>query len=166
MYSGWDERVKDAKAFINMDGSNTMHFPGFSAEAAAFLARERDVIGIGVDTISLDPGKDKEYKAHKAHYDFQRLDLLDSTPSCFRELLTCNHIHHNAENDGSEESTAKQKMCFPFEVNSLLVIIRLLCFGTTTSDESTISIAACFNTSKGWTPNPYNSPALSESHSG
>ena len=66
MYSGWDAKVKDAKAFINMDGANTMHFPGFSAEAALFLARERDVVGIGVDTLSLDPGNDKAYKAHKA----------------------------------------------------------------------------------------------------
>jgi len=66
MYSGWDAKVNDAKAFINMDSSNTMHFPGFSPEAAAFLVLERDVVGIGVDTVSLDPGKDKEYKAHKA----------------------------------------------------------------------------------------------------
>lgn len=66
MYSGWDAKVNDAKAFINMDGSGAMHFPGFSPEAALFLARERDVVGIGVDTLSLDPGKDKEYKAHKA----------------------------------------------------------------------------------------------------
>ncbi len=66
MYSGWDAKVNDAKAFINMDSANAMHFPGFSPEAAAFLVLERDVVGIGVDTVSLDPGKDKEYKAHKA----------------------------------------------------------------------------------------------------
>lgn len=66
MYSGWEAKVNDAKAFINMDGANTMHFPGFSLEAALFLVKERDVVGIGVDTISLDPGKDKEYKSHKA----------------------------------------------------------------------------------------------------
>ncbi|MGH9947161.1 MAG: cyclase family protein [Pyrinomonadaceae bacterium] len=66
MYSGWDAKVGDAKAFINMDGSNTMHFPGFSPEAAEFLVKERDVVGIGVDVMSLDPGNDKEYKAHKA----------------------------------------------------------------------------------------------------
>jgi kynurenine formamidase len=65
MYSGWEEKVKDAKAFINMDGANTMHFPGFSPEAADFLLRERDVVGIGVDVLSIDPGKDKEYKVHK-----------------------------------------------------------------------------------------------------
>jgi kynurenine formamidase len=66
MYSGWESRVHDSKAFINMDSANTMHFPGWSAEAATFLARERDVVGIGVDVLSLDPGKDKEYHAHKA----------------------------------------------------------------------------------------------------
>lgn len=65
MYSGWDAKIKDAKSFINMDASGAMHFPGFSPEAAEFLVRERDVVGIGVDTISLDPGRDKEYKAHK-----------------------------------------------------------------------------------------------------
>jgi kynurenine formamidase len=65
MYSGWDAKVHDAKAFINLDGSNTMRFPGFSPEAVEFLLRERDVAGIGVDTISVDPGRDKEYKVHK-----------------------------------------------------------------------------------------------------
>ncbi len=66
MYSGWDAKVGEAKAFINMDGSNTMHFPGFSPEAAAFLTRERDIVGIGVDTLSIDPGIDKQFKAHRA----------------------------------------------------------------------------------------------------
>ena len=66
MYSGWDAKIKDAKAFLNLDGTNTLHFPGFSAEAATFLVREREVVGIGVDTLSLDTGNDKAYKAHKA----------------------------------------------------------------------------------------------------
>ncbi|WP_223807296.1 cyclase family protein [Montanilutibacter psychrotolerans] len=73
MYSGWEERIHDAAAFINAEGPTaagelepTMHFPGFSPEATAFLASERDVVGIGVDTLSLDPGKDKQYRAHKS----------------------------------------------------------------------------------------------------
>jgi kynurenine formamidase len=65
MNSGWDAKVNDPKAFLNSDDSNVMHFPGFAAETAAFLARERHVVGIGVDTLSLDPGRDKEYNAHK-----------------------------------------------------------------------------------------------------
>jgi kynurenine formamidase len=66
MRSGWDARIGDARAFVNADASGTMHFPGFSPEAASFLVRSRDVAGIGVDTLSLDPGPDKTYAAHKA----------------------------------------------------------------------------------------------------
>ncbi len=66
MASGWDARIADAKSFLDADDHNTLHFPGFSLEAAEFLARERDVSGIGVDTLSLDPGVDKAYRAHKA----------------------------------------------------------------------------------------------------
>ena len=66
MVSGWDSRIKDAKAFVNMDASGAMHFPGFSPEAVAFLAQARRVSGIGVDTLSLDPGLDITYAAHKA----------------------------------------------------------------------------------------------------
>lgn len=65
MYSGWDAKIGDAKAFINMDDSKTMRFPGFSVEAAEFLIKQRDVVGIGVDTLSLDAGRDKQYPAHK-----------------------------------------------------------------------------------------------------
>jgi kynurenine formamidase len=66
MASGWDSRINDAKAFVNADASGAMHFPGFSLEAASFLARSRQVSGIGVDTLSLDPGLDVTYAAHKA----------------------------------------------------------------------------------------------------
>jgi kynurenine formamidase len=66
MASGWDSRIKDARAFLNADASGALHFPGFSPEAAAFLARSRDVSGIGVDTLSIDPGVDNTYATHKA----------------------------------------------------------------------------------------------------
>jgi kynurenine formamidase len=66
MYSGWDAKAGDPKAFLNMDRSDTMHFPGFAPKTCDFLVNERDVSGIGVDTISFDVGPDKEYKAHKA----------------------------------------------------------------------------------------------------
>jgi kynurenine formamidase len=66
MMSGWDTRIGDPKAFVNHDASGVMHFPGFSAEAATFLAKSRDISGIGVDTLSVDPGPDVTYAAHKA----------------------------------------------------------------------------------------------------
>jgi kynurenine formamidase len=64
--SGWDARIGDAKAFVNHDAAGAMHFPGFSVEAAKFLASSRNVSGLGVDTLSLDPGLDATYATHKA----------------------------------------------------------------------------------------------------
>lgn len=66
MKSGWDRKAMQGDAFIGMDTTNTMHFPGFSETACAFLVNERDISGVGVDTISFDIGADKEYRAHKA----------------------------------------------------------------------------------------------------
>ena len=65
MNSGWSAKVRDAEAFVNLDGSGEMHFPAFSAAAATFLVRERDVVGIGVDTLSVDIGPSTEFPVHK-----------------------------------------------------------------------------------------------------
>ncbi|MDR7519823.1 MAG: cyclase family protein [Armatimonadota bacterium] len=64
MHSGWESRVGSVQAFRNPDAGGVMHFPGFHPEAAEFLLRERDVVGIGVDTLSLDYGASKDFKTH------------------------------------------------------------------------------------------------------
>ena len=66
MYSGWDVKAHDPQDYLGTDKSNTLHFPGFAEETCQFLVTERDIAGIGVDTISLDIGPSKEFKAHKA----------------------------------------------------------------------------------------------------
>jgi len=66
MLSGWAEKVGDPHAYLDMDATNTMHFPGVPIAAIEFLSRERDISGVGVDTISFDPGHDKEFRSHKA----------------------------------------------------------------------------------------------------
>ena len=63
--SGWGAKAGDAKAFLGQDRSKTLHFPGFSKEACAFLLAEREVAGLGVDTLSLDCGASKDFAAHK-----------------------------------------------------------------------------------------------------
>ena len=40
------------------------HFPGLSVEAAALLARERKVAGIGIDTPSVDYGPSAKFETH------------------------------------------------------------------------------------------------------
>ena len=53
--SGWSTR-RGAAAFINAreDGP---HSPGFEAAASQFLAEQRDVLGVGVETIGTDAGQ-------------------------------------------------------------------------------------------------------------
>ena len=64
MNSGWDRRVGDSQAFLNADAHGGMHFPGFAADAAQFLTEERDIVGVGVDTLSLDVGTSDGFPAH------------------------------------------------------------------------------------------------------
>ena len=64
MHSGWERFANDQEKFRNMDASGTMHFPGFSPDAAAMLIEEREIVGIGVDTLSLDFGASKDFKVH------------------------------------------------------------------------------------------------------
>ena len=53
--SGWSAR-RGAAAFINAreDGP---HSPGFEAAASRLLAEQRDVLGVGVETIGTDAGQ-------------------------------------------------------------------------------------------------------------
>ncbi|MDZ4764197.1 MAG: cyclase family protein [Chloroflexota bacterium] len=64
MYSGWESRWDDVDAFRNADADGVMHFPGFSGEAAAWLVENRRIFGIGVDTLSLDPGNSTTFDTH------------------------------------------------------------------------------------------------------
>ena len=64
MHSGWEARANDQAAFRNADAQDAMHFPGFGREAAEFLVKERSIVGIGVDTLSLDLGTSKDFAAH------------------------------------------------------------------------------------------------------
>ena len=51
----WSKR-KDPKDYINVKG-NGPHTPGFAKETSAFLAKERDVLGVGVETVGTDAGQ-------------------------------------------------------------------------------------------------------------
>ena len=53
--TGWSTRT-DRAAFLNV-GSDGPHSPGFDADASRMLAHERDVLGVGVETIGTDAGQ-------------------------------------------------------------------------------------------------------------
>ncbi len=64
---GTEKTGKDAVA--------ELHFPGFSAEAVAFLLTKRTITGIAIDTPSIDPGSSKEFKVHREICNAQKLAL-------------------------------------------------------------------------------------------
>ena len=53
--TGWSRRA-DPKAFLNV-AADGPHSPGFRADASRMLAHERDVLGVGVETIGTDAGQ-------------------------------------------------------------------------------------------------------------
>jgi kynurenine formamidase len=64
MYSGWERRLPNTAAYKNADASGTYHFPGFGLEAVEWLLDRRRIAGIGVDTLSLDPGVSTTFDVH------------------------------------------------------------------------------------------------------
>ena len=42
-----------------------LHFPGFGADACAWLIRRRRVRALGVDSLSIDPGNSSTFDTHK-----------------------------------------------------------------------------------------------------
>jgi kynurenine formamidase len=65
MRSGWDRRVT-GDGFRNADADGVMHFPGFHVEAAQLLMEEANVVGMAVDTLSLDFGRSADFVTHYA----------------------------------------------------------------------------------------------------
>jgi len=63
--TGWDSRWSNMRDYRNADAQGTMHFPGFSIDAARVLVEARQVVAIGIDTLSVDPGNDKNFTVHR-----------------------------------------------------------------------------------------------------
>jgi len=64
MLSGWDKFVASPK-FRNVaaDGK-TMQFPSFNLEAAKLLMETRSVVGLAVDSLSIDVGNSTKFDVH------------------------------------------------------------------------------------------------------
>ena len=61
--SGWADHVMGDK-FRNADDAGVMHFPGFHVEAVQMLLEEAEVVGVGVDTLSIDFGPSQDFITH------------------------------------------------------------------------------------------------------
>ncbi|MBD2436646.1 cyclase family protein [Nostoc sp. FACHB-110] len=61
VYTGWQHKWGDRRAFFNQDTQGMMHFPGFSSYATQFLLNQRRISGVGIDTHGVDPGNDQSF---------------------------------------------------------------------------------------------------------
>jgi kynurenine formamidase len=57
--TGWDAFLGDPGRYVGPAA------PGLSAEAVELLVHERGVVGIGIDTLSIDAGASETYPAHR-----------------------------------------------------------------------------------------------------
>jgi kynurenine formamidase len=85
-YTGWEDRWNSPKAFRNAGADGQPHFPGFSVEAATFLVKTRNAVGLGIDTMSIDPGASKTYPVHlftakESVYQLENVANLGLVPS-------------------------------------------------------------------------------------
>ena len=101
MYSGWEARLSDPLAYINQDADGVQHYPGFHPEAAAFLVEERDIVGIGVDTLSQDYGASTDFATHvticgSGKYGIENVAALASVPPAGAVVVVGGPKHQGA----------------------------------------------------------------------
>ncbi len=83
----WPERERYlGTAILGDEAIALLHFPGLDPAAARWLAVERSIGAVGLDTASIDRGQSKEFGAHVAlmEYDipvFENVASLDRLPA-------------------------------------------------------------------------------------
>ena len=88
--TGWAARWPDANAYLGTErrgpgGVAELSFPGITPAAADFLANEREVRAVGLDTPSLDMSNSASFLAHRILFDkdipgFENVASLDGLP--------------------------------------------------------------------------------------
>ena len=65
LHTGWGLKWHDADAYVGADDQGVPHFPGYGAQVAEFLAEERSVRALGIDTLSADVGRSGSLPVHR-----------------------------------------------------------------------------------------------------
>ena len=87
--TGWDRFWPDARRYLGDSSpgdASGLRFPGFGAAAARALVEERGVVGLGVDTASLDVGSSTDFPVHRiaaarGAYGLENLTGLGALPA-------------------------------------------------------------------------------------
>jgi kynurenine formamidase len=88
--TGFSRRWPGAERYLGTslrgaEGAANLHFPGLHPEAARWIAANRPVRAIGIDTASIDFGKSTRFESHRALYErdipaFENLTALERLP--------------------------------------------------------------------------------------
>ncbi|MGH2508034.1 MAG: cyclase family protein [Ktedonobacteraceae bacterium] len=88
IHTGWGKR-QGREAFLNIDSDGVAHSPGFHPTCSAWLAHERAILGVGVETVGTDAGQaggfDPAFPSHSYMHGAGRFGLtslinLDQLP--------------------------------------------------------------------------------------
>jgi kynurenine formamidase len=84
--TGWGSRWSSVRDYSNADAKGALHFPGYSEDAARFLAEGRNALGLGIDTANLDRGSARksavnQYAAEHGLYLLANVANLDRMPA-------------------------------------------------------------------------------------
>jgi kynurenine formamidase len=84
--TGWAARWNSPRDYRNPDRNGVLHFPGYSEEAARFLAEGRNALGLGIDTPNVDHGSAKtlvvdQYTLARGVYVLTNVASLDRIPA-------------------------------------------------------------------------------------
>jgi kynurenine formamidase len=75
MWTGWASRWDDPAAYVNADAEGGLSFPGIGVDATRWLIRNRDLGGLGIDTLGVDPGSDETFATNTLLLRRQRIHL-------------------------------------------------------------------------------------------
>lgn len=84
--TGWAEKWNSPKQYRNELNDGLTHYPGFSLDATEFLVNERGVVGLGIDTMSVEKGATTTYPVHcftsrEGIYHLENLTNLGQVPA-------------------------------------------------------------------------------------
>jgi kynurenine formamidase len=89
--TGYSARWPDAARYLGTAARGEaaladLHFPGLHPDAARWLAANRAVDAVGIDTASIDFGQTSQYESHRALFErnipvFENLTNLDRLPA-------------------------------------------------------------------------------------
>lgn len=85
LHTGWGKFWNNYARYKNQDARGRLHFPSYSADAARYLIGERKARGLGVDTLSIDPGTSQDFAVHHlvnaaGRYGLENVAQLDTLP--------------------------------------------------------------------------------------